>query len=144
VDPFPVPHDVREPAQFVFSDGVRRLGMVTDAGHITAHMRECLRDCDALVLECNHDAELLRTGDYPEQLKARIASRMGHLDNASAATLLAALNVSRLQHIVAAHLSEANNRPELARNALAAVLGCASHWIAIADQQCGLGWRQLV
>ena len=144
IDPFPVPHDAREPAQFVFSDGAHRLGVLTDAGHVTAHMRHCLNGCSALVLECNYDPELLRTGDYPEPLKDRISSRLGHLDNASAAALLAALELNRLQHVVAAHLSQTNNRPELARGALAAVLGCAAHWVAIAEQQAGLSWRQLV
>jgi phosphoribosyl 1,2-cyclic phosphodiesterase len=144
IDPFPVPHDAREPAQFVFSDGAHRLGVLTDAGHVTAHMRHCLNGCNALVLECNYDPELLRTGDYPEPLKDRISSRLGHLDNASAAALLAALELNRLQHVVAAHLSQSNNRPELARGALAAVLGCAAHWVAIAEQQAGLSWRQLV
>jgi len=144
VEPFPVPHDAREPAQFVFGDGAHRLGLLTDAGHVTAHMRRCLQGCDALVLECNHDPEMLRAGDYPERLKARIASRLGHLDNASAAALLAALDFRRLQHVVAAHLSQSNNRPDLARGALADVLGCDMRWIAIAEQQIGLGWRQLV
>ena len=143
VDPFPVPHDAREPAQYVFGDGKCRLGVLTDAGHVTAHMQRCLSGCDAVVLECNHDAEMLRAGAYPEQLKTRIASRLGHLDNSAAAGLLAGLDLSRLQHVVAAHLSESNNRPELARGALAAALGCAAHWIEVADQQTGLGWRQL-
>ena len=106
-------------------------------------MQRCLTGCDALFLECNHDPELLRASVYPEALKARIASRFGHLDNQSAAALLAGLDRSRLQHVVAAHLSESNNRPELARNSLAAVLGCAPNWVAVADQAAGLGWRQL-
>ncbi|HTS52963.1 MAG TPA: MBL fold metallo-hydrolase [Burkholderiales bacterium] len=143
IDPFPVPHDAREPAQYVFGDGACRLGVLTDAGHVTPHMRHCLSGCDALVLECNHDAEMLRTGAYPELLKARISSRLGHLDNEAAAGLLAGLDLSQLQHVVAAHMSVSNNRPELARNALAAALGCAAHWIEVADQQAGLGWRQL-
>ncbi len=144
VEPFPVPHDAREPAQFVFGDGAHRLGVLTDVGHVTAHIRHCLKDCDAVVLECNHDAEMLRTGDYPEPLKARISSRLGHLDNASAAALLATLDLNRLQHVIAAHLSQANNRPELARGALADVLGCEMHWVAVADQNTGFSWRQLV
>lgn len=144
VEPFPVPHDAREPAQFVFGDGARRLGVLTDAGHVTAHIRHCLNDCDAVMLECNHDLEMLRMGDYPERLKARISSRLGHLDNASAAALLAALDPNRLQHVIAAHLSQTNNRPELARAALAGALGCEMRWVAIADQNTGLSWRQLV
>jgi phosphoribosyl 1,2-cyclic phosphodiesterase len=144
VDPFPVPHDAREPAQFVFGDGARRLGVLTDVGHVTAHIRQCLQHCDAVVLECNHDPQMLRNGDYPEPLKARISSRLGHLDNASAAALLATLDVNRLQHVIAAHLSQTNNRPELARAALADVLGCEMQWVAIADQNTGFSWRQLV
>jgi phosphoribosyl 1,2-cyclic phosphodiesterase len=144
VDPFPVPHDAREPAQFVFGDGAHRLGVLTDVGHVTAHIRHCLHRCDAVVLECNHDPEMLRTGDYPEPLKARISSRLGHLDNVSAAALLATLDVNRLQHVIAAHLSQTNNRPELARAALADALGCEMHWVAIADQNTGFSWRQLV
>jgi phosphoribosyl 1,2-cyclic phosphodiesterase len=143
IQPFPVPHDAREPAQYIFSDGARRLGVLTDAGHATVHMRRCLSGCDALFLECNHDPELLRTCDYPESLKARIASRFGHLDNSSAAALLQGLDRTRLQHVVAAHLSESNNRPELARSSLAGALGCAPEWVAVADQQAGLDWRQL-
>jgi phosphoribosyl 1,2-cyclic phosphodiesterase len=143
IQPFPVPHDAREPAQYIFGDGDRRLGVLTDAGHVTAHVRRCLSGCDALFLECNHDAELLRSGDYPERLKARIASRFGHLDNESAAALVRGLDRSRLQHVVAAHLSESNNRPVLARNSLAAALGCAPEWVAVADQQAGLDWRQV-
>jgi phosphoribosyl 1,2-cyclic phosphodiesterase len=118
--------------------------VLTDAGHVTAHMQRCLSGCDALVLECNHDAEMLRNGTYPERLKTRISGRLGHLDNEAAAALLAGLDPGRLQHVVAAHLSESNNRPELARDALATALGCAAHWIEVADQQAGLGWRQLI
>jgi len=82
------------------------------------HVEATLDGCDALVLECNHDPDLLQGGDYPPPLKARIAGRFGHLDNAAAAGLLRRMDCGRLQHVVAAHLSEKNNRPELARAAL--------------------------
>lgn len=143
VHPFPVPHDAREPAQYVFGDGVRRLGVLTDTGCVTPVMVRMLSACDALVLESNHDPGLLAAGDYPLALKQRIASRLGHLDNAAAAALLGALDCSRLQHLVAAHLSQSNNRPELAREALAGPLACAPDWVAIADQDSGLDWRQI-
>lgn len=142
--PFPVPHDAREPVQYVFADGVRRLGVLTDCGSLTAHVVAMLDACDALVLECNHDAGLLAASAYPPALKRRIAGRLGHLDNEAAASLLAQVDVSRLQHVVAAHLSEQNNRPDLAVTALAAVLGCAHEWIGVADQASGFGWRQIV
>jgi phosphoribosyl 1,2-cyclic phosphodiesterase len=143
VDPFPVPHDAREPCQFVFGDGAVRLGVLTDTGSITAHIREMLDGCAALLLECNHDAAMLAGGPYPPVLKRRVGGRLGHLSNAQAAGLLAALDTAALRHVVAAHLSDKNNRPELARAALATPLGCADDWIGIADQAQGLGWRQV-
>jgi phosphoribosyl 1,2-cyclic phosphodiesterase len=143
VRPLTVPHDAREPVQYVFSDGARRLGVLTDTGSATAHIEESLSGCDALVLECNHDLDLLMGGDYPPSLKARIAGRWGHLDNAVSAAILAALDRSRLKHVVAAHLSRKNNTPELACAALAPVLGCSPDWIAVATQDEGLAWRDV-
>jgi phosphoribosyl 1,2-cyclic phosphodiesterase len=144
VHPFPVPHDAREPAQMVFDDGVHRLGVLTDVGMPTAHIRAMLSGCSALMLECNHDAALLRDGRYPPSLKARIGSRFGHLRNADAAELLAGLDTSRLQHVVAAHLSEANNTPALARGALAAALGTCPEDVLVATQNEGVGWLDLM
>jgi phosphoribosyl 1,2-cyclic phosphodiesterase len=141
--PFPVPHDAREPAHFVFTDGARRLGVLTDTGASTSHIEAMLSGCDALVLECNHDLDLLMKGEYPQALKARVAGRYGHLDNDSSAGLLAAIDRSRLQHLIAAHLSQQNNRPELARAALAQVMGCAPGWIGVADQDDGFAWREI-
>ncbi|MFA4969344.1 MAG: MBL fold metallo-hydrolase [Sulfuritalea sp.] len=143
VHPFPVPHDAREPVQFVLGDGARRLGVLTDAGHVTPHMVAMLDDCDALVLECNHDAQMLATGSYPQSLKRRIGGLWGHLDNAAAATLLSQVRRSSLHHIVAAHLSEENNSPALAQDALSAVLDCDPEWIGIATQNEGFAWRDL-
>lgn len=144
VRPFTVPHDAREPVQYLLSDGARRLGVLTDLGAPTAHVVEVLSGSDALVLECNHALDLLWGGGYPHWLKARIAGPLGHLDNGAAATLLAALDRSRLQHVIAAHLSEQNNRPELARGALAGVLGCAAEEVGLATQAEGFDWRSLV
>lgn len=144
VQPFPVPHDAREPVQFLLSDGARRLGVLTDLGCSTPHVEQVLDGCQALVLECNHDADMLRDGNYPRHLKQRIASRHGHLDNAAAAALLAVLDRRRLQHVIAAHLSQQNNTQRLARQALAAVLGCAEEWIGVADQEAGFGWRAIL
>jgi phosphoribosyl 1,2-cyclic phosphodiesterase len=144
VRPFPVPHDAREPVQFVCSDGNWRLGVLTDLGTSTAYVESSLSGCDALVLECNHDLDMLANGDYPYPLKQRIGGKFGHLDNGAAAGLLARIDTSRLKHLIAAHLSLHNNRPELARAALAASLGCAADWIGIADQRLGFGWREFV
>jgi phosphoribosyl 1,2-cyclic phosphodiesterase len=143
VSPFPVPHDAREPAQFAFSDGARRLGVLTDTGSSTPHIEAMLSGCDALVLECNHDADMLAAGSYPGWLKSRIGGAYGHLANETAGTLLSALDTRALQHIVAAHLSQENNTPELARDALASALNCAPEWIGIAGQEDGFGWRSI-
>lgn len=143
IHPFPVPHDAREPVQYVFSDGVHRLGVLTDVGSITSHIVDTLCCCDALVLECNHDRELLAASDYPASLKRRIAGRLGHLDNEAAASLLRQIDTSHLQHLLAAHLSEQNNRPALAVNALASVLSCTAEWIGVASQTSGFNWREL-
>jgi phosphoribosyl 1,2-cyclic phosphodiesterase len=143
VHPFPVPHDAREPVQFVFSDGDRRLGVLTDVGASTPHIEAMLSGAAALVLECNHDAAMLERGPYPARLKERIRGAYGHLANDAAARLLAALDNRQLRHIVAAHLSRQNNTPELARAALAGALGCATEWIGVADQEEGFGWRAL-
>ncbi len=143
ITPHTVPHDAREPLQFTFEDGVRRFALLTDAGHATPRMEAMLSDCDAIALECNHDLELLRNGHYPPALKRRILGPGGHLDNASAAALLGKVAGPRLKHVVAAHLSEHNNTPELARNALASALNCTPDWVGVADQEEGLMWRSL-
>lgn len=143
VEPYPVPHDAAEPVQYVFGDGSRRLGVLTDVGMSTRHIEMTLRECDALVLECNHDVDMLANSDYPYSLKQRIGGRFGHLDNQSAAALLAKLEIERLQHIVAAHLSRSNNSPELARAALSGAAGDAATRIVIATQDEGLDWREI-
>ncbi|GAB3625517.1 MBL fold metallo-hydrolase [Pandoraea terrae] len=141
--PYTVPHDAREPLQFVFGDGQRRLGVLTDVGSATAHLIGVLGGCDALVLECNHDREMLAASKYPPSLRARIGGTYGHLANDTAAEILAALDRTRLQRVIAAHLSEQNNSPALATAALAAVLGTAAAEILVATQADGFGWQTL-
>lgn len=143
VEPFPVPHDAAEPVQFVFSDGAARLGVLTDLGTPTSHVQEKLSGCHGLVIECNHDLEMLMGGTYPPALKHRIAGRFGHLDNATAASLVASLERTGLRHLIAAHLSQQNNRPELAVTALSAAIGCERSWIGVATQDEGFDWRCL-
>jgi phosphoribosyl 1,2-cyclic phosphodiesterase len=143
VRPFPVPHDAREPVQFVVGDGAFRLGVVTDLGTTTRYVETSLTGLDALVLECNHDLELLAQSDYPASLKQRISGRFGHLHNEGAAQLLRSLDNTRLKHIVAAHLSKQNNTPEMACAALADALHCTTDWIGVASQADGFDWRQL-
>jgi phosphoribosyl 1,2-cyclic phosphodiesterase len=141
ISPYPVPHDAREPTQFTFSDGQNKLGVLTDVGASTQHIEQVLSGCDALVLECNHDLDMLENGTYPYSLKKRVGSRLGHLDNTSAAALLAKLDNSKLKHIIAAHLSAKNNTPDLAKKALSRVLNCEHDWVGIAAQDTGFTWR---
>lgn len=144
IHPYPVPHDAREPVQYVFSDGARRLGVLTDTGTGTPHIESMLSGCQALVLECNHDMDMLMGNPrYPYPLKQRISGAYGHMDNETAAGLLARLDTRVLQHLVAAHLSTKNNRPELARAALRRALGCEDEWIKVACQVAGTEWLTL-
>ncbi len=143
IQPFAVPHDAAEPVQFVFTDGARRLGVLTDTGCGTPHIEMMLSGVDALVLECNHDTDMLANSDYPYRLKQRVGGNMGHLSNAAAAALLARLETDRLQHIVAAHLSKNNNLPELVVRSLSNALGCSDEWISIASQAGGIDWRTI-
>jgi phosphoribosyl 1,2-cyclic phosphodiesterase len=141
--PYTVPHDAREPLQFVFSDGVRRLGVLTDVGTSTPHISAVLSGCDGLVLECNHDMKMLAASRYPQSLKARIGGNHGHLNNDAAADILASLDRAHLKHLVAAHLSQQNNLPELAQAAMARVLGAAATEVVVASQSDGFGWLSL-
>src|SRR5690606_35883347 len=113
--PFAVPHDAREPLQLRCTDGARSLGVLTDLGHVTPQVLDALAGVHALLLESNHDSELLARGDYPDFLKRRVGGTHGHLSNAQAAAALTALGHAQLTTVVAAHLSERNNRPELVR-----------------------------
>ena len=143
VEPYPVPHDAREPCQFVFAAGGRRLGLLTDAGHVTAHMFERLAASDALAIECNHDLESLQRGPYPDSLKARVASRFGHLNNAQTTELLSRLDASRLQWVMGLHLSERNNSPEQVRMALRPALENAHYPLHLATQDAPTQWLSL-
>ena len=138
--PFTVPHDAQEPLQLCCDDGASRLGVLTDTGSTTPHLLAQLRGCDALLLECNHDRELLAASHYPASLKARIGGCYGHLANDVSATILAESLHAGLQHLVAAHLSRHNNRPELARQALAGACGASAHDIVVADAESGFDW----
>jgi len=122
VDPFPVPHDAARPVGFVLEGEGVRVGLATDLGHATALVRERLRGCQALMLEANHDERMLRDGPYPWHLKQRVSGRTGHLSNDEAARLLCEVVDGESRAVVLAHLSEKNNRPELARGTAATAL----------------------
>jgi phosphoribosyl 1,2-cyclic phosphodiesterase len=138
--PFTVPHDAREPLQLTCSDGASKLGVLTDLGHASTHVLDMLAGCGTLLLECNHDPRMLAASTYPPFLKRRVGGAYGHLANEAAAAIAQALQPRGLKQVVAAHLSEQNNRPELARQALAAALGCAEAEIHVADGPAGCGW----
>ncbi|MEY4421192.1 MAG: hypothetical protein RLZZ498_1788 [Pseudomonadota bacterium] len=141
--PFTVPHDAREPLQLRCSDGDRQLGVLTDLGHASAHVVQALQNCHALLLEANHDLGLLEASAYPTFLKKRVAGPWGHLSNDAAADLLACVKHDQLNHVLAAHLSERNNTPDLARASLSQALGCAPADIKVADPVSGSIWLQV-
>jgi len=115
VTPFTIPHDAADPVGFVLAtDGVR-VGIATDLGYMPPNARLALRGCDVLMLESNHDLEMLRDGPYPWSVKQRVMSRVGHLSNAAAAEYLEKNYDGTAAYVVLAHLSESNNLPELAR-----------------------------
>lgn len=143
VEPFAVPHDAREPCQYVFGDGRFRVGVLSDAGAPTEAMRAALSGCDALLMEFNHDVHMLATGPYPPPLRERVGGPLGHLSNAQSAELLRALDRSRLRHLVLTHLSQKNNTPALALAAATAALDGAAHEVVCAGQDEGLSWREL-
>jgi phosphoribosyl 1,2-cyclic phosphodiesterase len=143
IQPYPVPHDAREPVQYVFGDGSRRLGVLTDTGCSTPHIEAMLAGVDALVLECNHDAAMLENGPYPVSLKRRVGGRFGHLENGQSAALLARLKHQKLQCVMAAHVSKKNNTSGLAQRALAQVLNCADDDVRVACQTTGFDWITL-
>jgi phosphoribosyl 1,2-cyclic phosphodiesterase len=140
VRPFTVPHDAREPLQLTCTDGATRLGVLTDLGHASAHVQQQLAGCATLLLECNHDEEMLSASSYPPFLKRRVGGAYGHLANSKAAALAQSLLPGGLRQVLAAHLSEQNNKPELARQALAQALSCGTDDIHVADGGAGSGW----
>jgi phosphoribosyl 1,2-cyclic phosphodiesterase len=141
--PFTVPHDAREPLQLRCTDGQRHLGIATDLGHASTHVVESLQGCHALLLEANHDSEMLLASSYPNFLKQRVAGPWGHLANHLAAQLLSRVKHDRLSYVLAAHLSERNNTPALARASLSEALGCAPSDIDVADPSAGSVWIQV-
>jgi len=112
IKPIPVPHDANEPCQFVFSASKKKLGILTDLGHITPVITEEFQQLDMLLLECNHDSQMLADGPYPPALQARVGGNHGHLNNFQAMSLLKAIQTEGLQQLVLGHLSEKNNHPD--------------------------------
>jgi len=125
VDGFPVPHDAAAPVGYVLHGEGMRVGLVTDLGHATTLVVERLRGCQALLVEANHDSRMLQDGPYPWHLKQRVGGRLGHLSNLAAASLLERVVDGECRALVLGHLSEKNNRPELARREAGRALAAA-------------------
>lgn len=143
IRPVPVPHDAREPIQFVFASAGLRLGLLTDLGSITPRVVESFDGVDALLLECNHDPRMLALGPYPPSLQARVGGHYGHLNNDQAADFLRRIDHRRLRHLVAGHLSEKNNSPELAREALGSVSQELTSCLSLLEQDGASDWYVL-
>ncbi len=144
IEPVPVPHDAREPCQYIVSSQGYKVGLLTDLGHITAHVEQQYALCHGLLLECNHDTEMLANGPYPYPLKQRVGGDHGHLSNHQAAELLTKIELNKLQHLVISHVSEKNNLPELAHQTISSVLQDWSGDLHIASQDQGLDWVKLI
>jgi len=142
IEPFTVPHDAREPLQLRVSDGARRLGLLTDLGHVTPHALDMLQGCQALLLESNHDPDLLERSSYPPFLKRRIQGPLGHLSNTQAQQVLARIKHPGLTTAVAAHLSERNNHPQRVQACWAETLGCTPSEVRVSSRN-GLDWIEV-
>ncbi|SDU13157.1 MBL fold metallo-hydrolase [Halopseudomonas salegens] len=143
VESVAVPHDAREPCQFIVENDTTRFGLLTDTGMITPWIIERYQQLDGLLLEANYDPDMLASGPYPPRLKARVGGQHGHLSNQQAAGLLAELDRQRLKHLAVAHISEKNNHPDLARDALSGVLADWSGQLLVACQNQGLPWQPI-
>lgn len=143
IQPFPVPHDAREPTQFILSNGNYKLGILTDTGSSTTYIEQVLHDLDALIIEFNHDHDLLEASEYANSLKKRISGKLGHLDNQAASDILGKIQFKKLKYLVAAHLSEKNNTEDLVKDSIVKKIGCERDWIGIANQSEGTSWKVL-
>ena len=139
----PVPHDAREPVQFCLEAGAVKLGILTDLGTITPHVVQAFSDCDALVLEFNHDPGMLAEGPYPRSVKARVGGAFGHLTNQQARQFLDHAGTDKLKTLFVAHISQQNNAPELAEAALTGWPGLSYCAVIHATQETGFDWYTL-
>ena len=143
ITPFPVPHDAREPCQYRFGNENQHLGFLTDTGQLTSHIEATLSGCDALVVEFNHDMEMLANGPYPPTLQSRIAGSKGHLNNQQSEQIIRKLLHPALKHLVAAHLSEKNNHSDLVDSILYRLVAETLCKITIAEQHSVTPWIEI-
>ena len=144
IKPILVPHDAKEPTQFIFNTENSQFAIMTDTGSITQHMVEALSACDALLLESNYDTDMLMNGSYPNSLKRRVSGDWGHLSNDQAVSLLNQLDLTRLQHLALAHVSEKNNSHERVLDVVSQGTQCDRAWLKVIDQEQGLDWQTVL
>lgn len=142
IQPVAVPHDAREPSQFVIQANGKRLGILTDLGSVSEHVYQQYRDCDGLILEANHDPRMLASGPYPPSLKRRVGGQWGHLSNAQALQFLAEIYSDRLSHLVVAHISQKNNCVDLVQREFQ-VWQERINTVLLACQNEGFSWLDL-
>jgi len=143
ITPVVVPHDAREPTQFVVQANDFRVGILTDLGSLTPHIIQSYQDCHGLLIETNHDVSMLRRGPYPPKLKVRVEGHLGHLNNEQAYEFLTKTQLKQLQFVVATHISEQNNTVDLAINSIARALNCEPEFVILATQESGFDWCEL-
>ncbi|MEM9604764.1 MAG: MBL fold metallo-hydrolase [Pseudomonadota bacterium] len=143
IEPCPIPHDASEPCQYRFEYAGRRFAVMTDIGHVTPHVLQCAATCDALILEANHDPDMLRHGPYPWRLQERIRGGYGHLSNQAGATLLRSLDIRRLQVTALGHLSEQNNTPECALQTVGDVTSACDTVLTALAQGRPSAWHEI-
>jgi len=138
--PVTVPHDANEPLQFVFrqSDNGKRLGVLTDTGHITPHIVDAFSRLDGLLLEFNYDAEMLASGPYPQSLKQRVGGDHGHLSNEQSLELLRRVDTTSLNCLIAAHISQKNNAASIVDHLIRQLEDVPVP--VLADQDVGFDW----
>jgi len=138
--PVTVPHDASEPLQFIFHqlDNGKRLGILTDTGHITRHIIEAFSCLDALLLEFNYDVEMLASGPYPDMLKQRVGGDLGHLSNEQSLDLLRQIDTDNLNCLIAGHISEKNNRSAIVDQLIREIEDVPVP--VLADQEAGFDW----
>jgi len=138
VNPVCVPHDAREPTQFVLSDGTETIGVLSDLGCVTTHVIEQYRDCTQVLIEANHDRDMLVNGSYPARLKRRVGADYGHLSNEQAYALIERLAHPALQ-VVVGHVSEQNNCPDLLAQMFSPLRDAVAN-LGFATQVDGFDW----
>jgi len=142
IKPIPVPHDAKEPVQYILSDTVNRLGILTDVGTITPYIEQQYSGCDGLLIEANHDLQLLHAGSYPRFLKDRVSSRWGHLNNNQTAALISVIDQSCIKQLVIGHISQSNNNKKIVKEAIDRVYQGSAE-VIYADQDEGFDWLYL-